>query len=50
MIEDYRAGAWNPTNNPNYETTDDTLETLNIELCAQITRAAAASLIDLADE
>lgn len=38
-----------PTN-PNYHTDGDTLDTLNMEFCAGITRAAAASLADLADE
>ncbi len=49
MIEDYHAGTANPTNNPNYETSSDTLETLNLELCAEITSVAAAALIELAD-
>ncbi len=50
MIEDYHSGAGNPTNNPHYETTGDTLDTLNLELGAQITRVAAAALVELADE
>ncbi len=39
----------NPTN-PYYATDGDTLDTLNMGLCAGISRAAAASLVDLADE
>ena len=50
MIEEYRPGDMNPTGNPNYETPNDTLETLNLTLCADITRVAAAALAELANE
>lgn len=38
-----------PTN-PHYHTVNDTLETLNMELCAGISRATAAALVLFADE
>lgn len=50
MIEEYHSGTANPTDNPFYETPGDVLETLNLELGAQITRAAGAALVELADE
>jgi len=48
LIEDYNAGASNPTNNPNYHSPRDTIDTLNFELCTQITRVGAAAVVDLA--
>jgi hypothetical protein len=41
--------AHSPTN-PHYHTVHDTVETLNMELCANISRATAASLALFADE
>jgi hypothetical protein len=50
MIEDYHAGTANPTNNPHYETVNDTIETLNLGLAARIAAVAAAALVELAAE
>jgi hypothetical protein len=50
LIEDYRSGVWNPTNNPNYHSPTDRLETLNLALCARITAAAMTAMVELADE
>ena len=49
-IEEYISGAKNPTKNPNYETKDDTLATLNLKLHAEIARGLVATMATLANE
>jgi hypothetical protein len=51
VIEDYGTGAdGGPDGNPNYHSSSDTLETLNLEFGTDMARAAAAALAVLADE
>ncbi len=42
-------GAPAPTLNPNYHTTGDTLETLNLDLHAEITRGLLAAVATFAN-
>ena len=49
-IEEYVQGADNPTLNPNYHMTTDTIETLNLALHERITRGLLAGIVTLADE
>jgi len=50
LIEDFNLGGASRTNNPNQETPNDTADTLNLELCTEITTAAAAALVELANQ
>lgn len=43
-------GADEPTLNPNYHTTSDTIATLNLGLHARITRAILAGIATFANE
>lgn len=42
--------AANPTGNPNYHSPSDTMDSLNLELATATARAAAAALVELADD
>lgn len=48
-IEDYVKGTANPTNNPNYHRSSDTLDTLNLAFHAEATRGLLAAVAHFAN-